>query len=100
MTKAADVYGFSMLSWELFTGQQLFQGLRQSQVRDPCCPKFPQSLGPMSERALMQLVRHQHPVSRCWLTVHAAQEPNSDAKRCMTVNVLKQGYASLGPASC
>ena len=32
MTKAADVYGFSMLAWELFTGEQLFQGLRQSQV--------------------------------------------------------------------
>lgn len=33
MTKAADVYGFAMLAWELFTGDQLFKGLRQSQVR-------------------------------------------------------------------
>ncbi len=32
MTKAADVYGFSMLAWELFSGDQLFKGLRQSQV--------------------------------------------------------------------
>ena len=32
MTKAADVYGFSMLAWELFSGDQLFRGLRQSQV--------------------------------------------------------------------
>ncbi len=32
MTKSADVYGFSMLAWELFTGEQLFKGLRQSQV--------------------------------------------------------------------
>ena len=33
MTKAADVYGFAMLALELFTGDQLFKGLRQSQVR-------------------------------------------------------------------
>ena len=32
MTKAADVYGFAMMAWELFTGEQLFKGLRQSQV--------------------------------------------------------------------
>lgn len=32
MTKAADVYGFAMMAWELFAGEQLFKGLRQSQV--------------------------------------------------------------------
>ncbi len=33
MTKAADVYSFAMLMHELLTGQQLFEGMRQSQVR-------------------------------------------------------------------
>ncbi len=32
MTKAADVYSFAMLMHELLTGQQLFEGMRQSQV--------------------------------------------------------------------
>ena len=32
MTKAADVYSFGMLMWELYTGKKLFDGLRQSQV--------------------------------------------------------------------
>lgn len=33
MTKAADVYSFGMLMWEVVTGKKLFEGLRQSQVR-------------------------------------------------------------------
>ncbi|CAL8464410.1 g3945 [Coccomyxa elongata] len=32
MTKAADVYSFAMLMHELLTGQQLFEGMRQSQI--------------------------------------------------------------------
>jgi hypothetical protein len=32
MSKAADVYSFAMMMHELLTGQQLFQGMRQSQV--------------------------------------------------------------------
>lgn len=32
MSKAADVYSFAMLMCELATGQQLFEGMRQSQV--------------------------------------------------------------------
>ena len=32
MTKAADVYSFAMLMHELLTGQQLFEGMRQSQA--------------------------------------------------------------------
>lgn len=32
MTRAADVYSFAMLMHELLTGQQLFEGMRQSQV--------------------------------------------------------------------
>ncbi len=45
MTKAADVYSFAMLMHELLTGQQLFEGMRQSQVRTcicklpRCCPQ-------------------------------------------------------------
>ena len=35
MTKAADVYSFAMLMHELLTGQQLFEGMRQSQVSSP-----------------------------------------------------------------
>ena len=35
MTKAADVYSFAMLMHELLTGQQLFEGMRQSQVSLP-----------------------------------------------------------------
>ena len=35
MTKAADVYSFAMLMHELLTGQQLFEGMRQSQVSPP-----------------------------------------------------------------
>ena len=37
MTKAADVYSFAMLMHELLTGQQLFEGMRQSQVRTCMC---------------------------------------------------------------
>ena len=37
MTKAADVYSFAMLMHELLTGQQLFEGMRQSQVRTCRC---------------------------------------------------------------
>ena len=33
MTKAVDVYSFAMLMHELLTGAQLFEGMRQSQVR-------------------------------------------------------------------
>ncbi|CAL8464411.1 g3946 [Coccomyxa elongata] len=32
MTKAADVYSFGMLMWEVVTGKKLFEGLRQSQI--------------------------------------------------------------------
>jgi serine/threonine protein kinase len=32
MTKAADVYSFAMIMWELLTGRKLFEGMRQSQV--------------------------------------------------------------------
>lgn len=32
MTKAADVYGFAMIMWEMVTGEKLFAGMRQSQV--------------------------------------------------------------------
>lgn len=32
MTKAADVYSFAMLMFELLTGNQLFESMRQSQV--------------------------------------------------------------------
>lgn len=35
MTKAADVYSFGMLMWEVVTGKKLFEGLRQSQVGSP-----------------------------------------------------------------
>lgn len=38
MTRAADVYSFSMLMFELLIGAQLFEGMRQSQVRSsPLC---------------------------------------------------------------
>ena len=37
MTKAADVYSFAMLMHELLTGQQLFEGMRQSQVCTCIC---------------------------------------------------------------
>ncbi len=37
MTKAADVYSFAMLMHELLTGQQLFEGMRQSQVCTCVC---------------------------------------------------------------
>lgn len=35
MSKAVDVYSFSMLMHELVTGTQLFEGMRQSQA----CPR-------------------------------------------------------------
>lgn len=39
MTKAADVYSFAMIMWELVSGKKLFEGLRQSQVLT-CCLNF------------------------------------------------------------
>lgn len=38
MTRAADVYSFAMLMFELLSGQQLFEGMRQSQVSS-CYPR-------------------------------------------------------------
>jgi serine/threonine protein kinase len=35
MTRAADVYSFSMIMVELFTCKRLFEGLAQQQVRLP-----------------------------------------------------------------
>ena len=41
MSKAVDVYSFSMLMYELVTGTQLFEGMRQSQaghIHSLTCP--------------------------------------------------------------
>jgi serine/threonine protein kinase len=35
MSKAVDVYSFAMIMYELLTGSQLFEGMRQSQARAP-----------------------------------------------------------------
>jgi serine/threonine protein kinase len=38
LTKAADVYSFAMMMWEIYTGTALFRGLNSSQARPPCLP--------------------------------------------------------------
>ena len=33
LTKAADVYSFAMMMWEMYSGTALFRGMNSSQVR-------------------------------------------------------------------
>ena len=33
LTKAADVYSFAMIMWEMYSGTALFRGMNSSQVR-------------------------------------------------------------------
>lgn len=40
LTKAADVYSFAMMMWEIYTGTALFRGLNSSQASLSCWQCF------------------------------------------------------------
>lgn len=35
LTRAADMYSFSMMMWEIWTGEGLFRGMNSTQVARP-----------------------------------------------------------------
>ena len=41
LTKAADVYSFAMMMWEIYTGTPLFRGMNSTQVQFPSFPQKP-----------------------------------------------------------
>ncbi len=91
MTKAADVYSFAMLMHELLTGQQLFEGMRQSQVgpsiqsRINCC--------------LLRLLPLQSDTCRAALQVPGSEQEHtpacSDKRRCMLVALVLQRHRAV-----